>query len=114
MYGVKWFTKLDQRVNFNFIKIKKKEKWKTAFRTRYEFFKYLVIFFGLTNAPVTEQKIINNIFKNILDDYIIFYLNNIFIYFNKIFKNYKRKVGEVLKRFDEYELYLKPEKYTFH
>ena len=40
------------------------------------------MFFKLTNAPATEQKLINDMFRDILDDYIIFYLDDTLIYFN--------------------------------
>ena len=70
--------------------------------------------FELTNTPTTKQKIINNIFRNILDNYIIFYLNNILVYSNGTFENYKQKIDKILKKFDKYELYLKPEKYVFY
>ena len=70
--------------------------------------------FGLINILIIEQKIINDIFKNILDDYIIFYLNDTFVYFNKTLENYKQKINKILKRFDEYKLYLKPEKCAFY
>ena len=50
--GAKWFTKLDMRGAYNLIRIKTGHKWKTAFRTRYGLYKYMVIPFGLTNIPV--------------------------------------------------------------
>ena len=59
-----------------------------AFRIYYRLFKYLIIFFKLINALVLEQKFINNLFKNILNNYIIIYLNDILIYFKGTLKNY--------------------------
>ena len=49
----KWFTKLDVITAFHKIRIKEGDEWKTAFRTRYGLFKWLVIPFGLTSAPAT-------------------------------------------------------------
>ena len=51
--------------------------------------------FGLTNTPATYQELINDIFQDILDKYVITYLDDIQIYLNKIFKDYIIKVKEV-------------------
>ena len=51
--GAYWFTKLDLRDTYYRIRIRSKDVWKTAFRTRYGHFKYLVIPFGLVNTPAT-------------------------------------------------------------
>ena len=57
--GAKIFTKLDLKCGYNFIQIKEGDEWKTAFRTRYSLFEYKVMPFGLANAPVTFQNMIN-------------------------------------------------------
>jgi hypothetical protein len=51
--GVQWFIQLDLPTVYAYIRIKKGDKWKTAFRTPYRHFEYLVMPFGLTNAPAT-------------------------------------------------------------
>jgi len=51
--GSKYFSKLDLRNAYYRIRVRKSDEWKTAFRTRYSYFKYLVMPFGLTNAPAT-------------------------------------------------------------
>ena len=51
--GVKYFTYLNLYHAYHLIRIYEGDKWKTAFRTKYSLFKYLVIPFGLTNAPTT-------------------------------------------------------------
>ena len=65
---------------YNQIQIKKGDKQKTAFYTHYKYLKYLVMFFGLTNAPVTFQVFINNVFRKYLNIFVIIYFNNILIY----------------------------------
>ena len=61
MEGQNYFIKIDLKDAFNQIKIKKGDEQKTAFRIRYKTFKYLVMSFGLINAPVTFQRFINQV-----------------------------------------------------
>ena len=60
--------------------MKKREKWKTTFQTKYRLYKYLVIPFGLTNAPVTFQALINDTLRELLNEGVLAYLDNILIY----------------------------------
>ena len=60
--------------------------------------------FGLINTPTMEQKLINNIFRDILDEYIIIYLNNILVYSNKALGDYIKKVYKILRYFDKRNL----------
>ena len=55
-------------------------KWKTAFWTRYGYFKYQVMSFGLSNTPVTFKKYVKKILAEKLDIFVIVYLDDIFIY----------------------------------
>src|SRR5438034_11315977 len=69
--------------------------------------------FRLTNMSTTFQELINHMLYNHLNKFVIAYLNNILIYFkNK--KNHKKHVKEILRKFQEKNLYLKSEKYKFH
>ena len=62
------------------MRIKEGNKWKTAFRTRYGYFKYQMMPFGLSNAPASFQGYINKILAEKLNIFVIVYLNYIFIY----------------------------------
>ena len=62
------------------MRIREDDEWKTAFKTRYGYFKYQVIFFGLTNVLTTFQDYINKILTKKLDVYMIMHLDDIFIY----------------------------------
>ena len=70
--------------------------------------------FSLTNTPATCQELINNTFQDILNEYIIVYLDNILIYSNKIFKNHIIKIKEILRQFNNRRFLLKSEKCKFY
>ena len=62
------------------MRIKEGDEWKTAFRTKYRYFKYQVMPFGLSNAPASFQGYINKILAEKLDVFVIVYLDDILIY----------------------------------
>ena len=66
-------------MHYHQMKIRKGNKWKTAFRTWYGHFKYEVMSFRLTNALASFQECINKILAKKLDIFVIMYLDNIFI-----------------------------------
>ena len=74
------YTKLDIIAAFNKLRMKEGDEWKTAFRTRYGLFEYLVMPFGLANTPATWQKFINDILKDYLDDFATAYIDDILIF----------------------------------
>ena len=74
------FTQLDLTSAYHQMRIRKEDKWKTAFKTRYNHFEYQVMSFGLTNAPASFQRYINKILAKKLDIFVIVYLDDILIY----------------------------------
>jgi hypothetical protein len=76
----KYFTKLDLKDGFYLIHIAEVEEWKTAFRYRYSLYEYRVMPFEVCNAPSTFQSMINGSFRDLLDEGVITYLDNILIY----------------------------------
>ena len=87
------FTKLDIIYAFNKIRIKKGQKWLTAFNMRYGQFEYLVMPFGLCNIPGMFQSYINSSLQEYLDVFCTAYLDDILIYS----KNDKEHMDYVLK-----------------
>jgi hypothetical protein len=109
----KVFTKIDPKHAYHFIQIAVGDEWKTAFRTRYGSFEWLVMPFGLTNVPGGFQRFLNGIFSDLLDVYVIIYLDNILIFTgNK--DNHFRHVSKVLKRLRKHRLYANGKKCDFH
>ena len=71
------FTKLDLLHGYNLICIAEGNEWKTALRTKYRLFEYLVMPFGLCNAPASFQAIINEVLGELLDEGVIVYIDDI-------------------------------------
>lgn len=108
----KVMTKLDLKDAYHRIRIRKGDEWKTAFRTRYGHFEYLVMPFGLANAPATFQTYINRALGGLVDTICIVYLDDILIYSEDI-AEHNQHVREVLARLDEWGLYANLEKCEF-
>ena len=113
LVGAKIYTKLDIRSAYNLIRIREGDEWKTAFRTRYGHFEYLVMPFGLANAPATFQGYINHILRDYLDVFCIAYLDDILIYSNSK-EEHTLHVRKVLGRLLKNGLYVKLEKCSFY
>jgi hypothetical protein len=76
----KFYTKLDLKNGFYLLRIAKGDEWKTAFRCRYGLYEYTVMPFGLCNAPASFQSMINDVFRDLLDEGVVVYLDDILIY----------------------------------
>jgi hypothetical protein len=109
----KIFTKLDLHGAYNLLRIRPGDKWKTAFRTRYGHFEYMFMPFGLTNAPAVFQHLMNDIFQEYMDEFVVVYLDDILI-FSKNQENHDKHVRLVFATLREHGLYAKLEKYEFN
>ena len=93
----KYFTKLDVIAAFNRIRIKDGQEWLTAFKTRFGLFEYLVMPFGLANAPSTFQHYINDVLFEHLDRFCTAYIDDILIYSDSL-GEHKEHVRQVLAK----------------
>jgi hypothetical protein len=107
------YTKIDLRHTYHLVCIAEGEEWKTAFRTRYGSFEWLVMPFGLSNAPMAFQRFINDIFGDLLDVCVIVYLDDILIYSDDM-SQHKKHIKEVLCRLQKHGLYANAGKCEFH
>jgi hypothetical protein len=78
--GAQVFCKVDLRSGYHQIKICAKDIPKTAFSTRYGFYEYLVVSFGLTNAPAHFMYPMNPVFMEELDKFIMVFIDDILVY----------------------------------
>jgi hypothetical protein len=95
------------------LRIAKGDEWKTVFRTKYSLYEYLVMRFGLTNAPASFQRWMNEVLSDYLDVFFIAYLDDILIYLDDL-EQHHQHVRRILERVQEVGLTLKASKYEFH
>ena len=109
----KYFTKLDVRAGYNNVRIREGDEWKAAFKTKYGSFEPLVMFFGMTNSPATFQHMMDTIFQPYIDmGWLIDYIDDLLI-FARTKEELAERTRLVLKKIEENDLYLKPEKAEF-
>ena len=107
------FTKLDLKNGYNLIRIAMGDEWKTAFRTKYGLFEYLVMRFGLCNAPATFQAMINEVLRELLDEGVIVYIDDILIY-TETEEEHVILVQKVLEKLKKAHLCVSIKKSVFH
>ena len=98
MSKARWFTKVDVRAAFHRLRIKEGDEWKTAFRTRFGLFEWLVTPFGLAGAPAAFQRYINSTLDEFLDWFCSAYLDDVLIYTDGSYEDHMAKVNMVLER----------------
>jgi hypothetical protein len=110
--GAKFFTKLDFDSAYHQVAVEPADVPKTAIVTRYGQFEYLVMPFGLCNAPATFTRLMNVVFAPYLDTFVVVYLDDVLIYSKTLEEHitHLRKVFELLR---EHKLFAKRKKCVF-
>ncbi|WVZ58419.1 hypothetical protein U9M48_008695, partial [Paspalum notatum var. saurae] len=110
--GATVFSKIDLRSGYHQIKVREEDIPKTAFSTRYGLYEYLVMSFGLTNAPAFFMYLMNSVFMNELDKLVVLFIDDILVY-SKNEKEHEEHLRIVLSRLREHKLYSKFSKCAF-
>ncbi|KAI2646625.1 Transposon Tf2-6 polyprotein [Labeo rohita] len=111
--SARYFTKLDLRNAYNLIRIREGDEWKTAFSTTTGHYEYSVMPFGLVNSPSVFQAFVNDVFRDMLNRWVIVYIDDILI-FSDTLESHIQHVRAVLQRLIDHQLYAKFEKCEFH
>ena len=112
LQGAKYFSKIDLRSGYYQLRIADEDVHKTAFRTRYGHYEFLVLPFGLTNAPASFMHLMQRILRPYLDKFAIGFLDDILIY-SKTLEEHNKHVRLVLDKLREHQLYAKESKCEF-
>jgi hypothetical protein len=110
--GARVFSKIDIRSGYHQIKIRASDVPKTAFSTRYGLYEFLVMSFGLTNAPAYFMYLMNSVFMNELDKFVVVFIDDILIY-SKNEAEHAKHLRIVLQRLRDHKLYAKFSKCEF-
>jgi hypothetical protein len=110
--NVVYFTKLDLRSGYHQIRVVEQDAWKNAFKTKQGLFEWLVMTFGLCNAPTTFVRVMNDVFRPFIDDFVIVYLDEILV-FSGTWDEHVRHVKQVLDTLQREKMYVKLSKCEF-
>nr|AAO45752.1 pol protein [Cucumis melo subsp. melo] len=112
LQGATVFSKIDLRSGYHQLRIKDEDVPKTAFRSRYGHYQFIVMSFGLTNAPAVFMDLMNRVFREFLDTFVIVFIDDILIY-SKTEAEHEEHLRMVLQTLRDNKLYAKFSKCEF-
>ena len=112
LQGAKVFSKIYLRSGYHQLKIREQDIPKTAFSTKYGLYEYTVMSFGLTNAPAYFMNMVNKVFMEFLDKFVMVFIDDILVY-SKNEEEHKEHLRLVLEKLREHQLYAKFSKCEF-
>ncbi|GJS11874.1 putative reverse transcriptase domain-containing protein [Tanacetum coccineum] len=112
LQGSQYFSKIDIRSGYHQLRVHENDIPKTAFRTRYGHFEFIIMPFGSTNAPVVFMDLMNRVCRPYLDKFVIVFIDDILIY-SKTREEHEEHLGLVLELLKKERLYAKISKCEF-
>jgi hypothetical protein len=112
MKGASVFSKIGLRSGYHYLKIQESDIPKAAFHTRYGLYEYTVMSFGLTNASTYYMYLMNKVFMEYLDKFMVVFIDDILI-FLKIEEDHETHLRLVLEKLRTHQLYAKFNKCKF-
>jgi hypothetical protein len=109
----KVYSNIDLRLGYHQVRIKEEDINNHTFRTRYGHYEFTVVLFGLSNASTVFMCLMNGIFREYLDRFVIVFLDDIIIY-SKSEEEHEQHLRMVLQALREHQLYVKLRKCSFY
>ena len=110
--GAKFFSKIDLRSCYHQLRVRQEDIPKTAFRARYGQYEFTVMPFGLTNAPAFFMTLMNKVFMEELDRFVVVFIDDILVY-SKNAEEHGQHLRVVMGKLRKHQLYAKFSKCEF-